>query len=616
MGGRPYAAADQGPADRREDRFRAPPDNIPATTHHAERPSPRDVEADRLSQPYMNGPGERRSRFDLPIPSPSDRMEVDVLPASRMVPTRGITGGMHADRMVAEPPRGPRAMAPRDGPGAGYSVSPNAPGVQPVPARYNARGPPAPEPVIPTPGRGRVRLGQPEGDRRWEPHDSVRRPSYSAPSPAGPLDPPPRRADAGMGVPRDFLGDRRDDRVPPPRISGTNNIPIGAKSSSYASDQSASNVTRSPVDRYRPANDQGDLPRRPPPAEPDSYDRRRLPLPEIPPSGLPRNDRAGRRLSLGHDGPLHARGSEPISDRPGNALPPRPRDDIPPRQSRFGPSGPSFSAPPDDQPRIWQTRDEAQSARAQDRPIDVRPPRDEVRPLREGDWDARAEPPPPRRWAAGDSYVPSPSAPESMESRTRAPEVRNRPLTPPPVDAVRRSDEPLVEHPVVGKLHPERARWLSVQAPTPPGDADRSSKGNRTRRSGRSPGRGYGERMQSGDSGRDLPPRSADDTRLPPLRERSPIPLQNGHRPDIKRGGSLLDRLSLNDTAPTNDGGSSLRDRVGLAHESNEEVAIAQVADQMEVDAEGSGYTDDGQKGSSRGLGRRRGGKSRRFRRN
>lgn len=200
-------------------------------------------------------------------------------------------------------------------------------------------------------------------------------------------------------------------------------------------------------------------------------------------------------------------------------------------------------------------------------------------------------------------------------SRTRSPEVpfRPRPASPPPPPAndVRRYDGPLVEHPVAGKVHPERARLLSV--PTPD-DNKRSSEPARIRRPGRSPDRGYPDRTRPGDIDRDLPPRPIDDARLAPPRERSPPPTQNGHRPGAKRGGSLLERLTLDDSVPVHDGGASLRDRVGIPPHGSSEGGASAHADSMDVDLEGNG--EDGGKSGGRGPGRRRAGKPKRPRRN
>ncbi|KAI0777329.1 hypothetical protein BD413DRAFT_466953 [Trametes elegans] len=432
---------------------------------------------------------------------------------------------------------------------------------------------------------------------------------------------PPRRADDGPGPSRDLPdrpnargpGGGRDERLP--RISGTNNLPVGARKSGYTSDNSAPNHVRSPVDRFRPVDkDYESLPRRPPPGEPDSFDRRPLPPNDMPPPGALRDDRVGRRLSAGQEGPIPARAPEPLVDRPFNSLPPRPRDgnrdNGTSRQSRFGPPGTAPSAP-DLEPRIWQTRDEAQSARTHDtRTDDVRTPRGDVRLPRDGPaWEPRSEA--PRRWVPDDTY----SGPSSREPGPRAHSlerlVRNRPPSPPPPPTVRRYDEPLVEHPVVGKLHPERLRLLDGQVSSGPLDDPDRSRNVRHRRPGRSPERGFYDRGRPADIDRDLPPRPADDVRLPPPRDRSPPP-QNGHRPNMKRGGSLLERLTLD--SPMHDSGSSLRDRVDLnTHGSNDDVLSSEG---MDVDLDGNGLGDDGVKGGGRGAARRRGGKPRRFRRN
>ncbi|OJT08282.1 hypothetical protein TRAPUB_821 [Trametes pubescens] len=345
-GRRPYELLDAPPADRREDRFRAPLDDVPPGPRRAGRSPPRD-DIDRMRRPLPTGPGDRHSRFD-PLPSPADRMDVDGPPPPKTTPApRSTMGGMHADRMIAEPPRGPRAMAARDGPGGPYSSVPNAaPPPPPPPPAFNARPPMGP-PVDPSnfgAGRGR---GRPN-DRRWETNDQDRRPSFSGPpsrEASAPSPFTPRRVEP-MISPRDLPdrpgsraplpNDRRDDR-PPSRISGTNNVPIGARPSDHPSGSFAPNGVRSPVDRYRRADDVGDRLRRPPPGDIEPYDRRPPPPHDLPPSDPPRGDRPGRRLSVGQEGLNRARG-EPMIDRPLNALPPRPRDaprdDQLPRQVR------------------------------------------------------------------------------------------------------------------------------------------------------------------------------------------------------------------------------------------------------------------------------------------
>lgn len=89
--------------------------------------------------------------------------------------------------------------------------------------------------------------------------------------------------------------------------------------------------------------------------------------------------------------------------------------------------------------------------------------------------------------------------------------------------------------------------------------------------------------------------------------------MQNGHRPGAKRGGSLLDRLTLDDNPPVHDGGSSLRDRVGFPSQGSSEGGVSAHAESMEVDLEGD---DGGKAGGGRGMGRRRSGKPKRTRRN
>ncbi|KAI0634717.1 hypothetical protein C8Q77DRAFT_649012 [Trametes polyzona] len=302
-------------AVRREDRGRVPWEDAPIGSRRAGRSPPRDLDVDRSRRP-PTGPGERKSRFDS-LASPADTMDVDVPPPRVPPPApRSTVGGMHADRMLAEPPRGPRAMAPRDGPGGSYPPLPSshsAPQLAPI----NPRQPNAPliDTSVSVPGRGR---GRPM-DRRWETNESERRPSFSGPASRETSALPLRRVDEGSGILRDLpdrpagrpAGGHRDER--PPRISGTNNVPIGTRPSGYVSDTSASNAVRSPVDSYRRADDYGDLPRRPPPVEPEPYDRRRPPFapPDLPLPGPPRGDRGDRRPSLSQDGPLSLLSTDP-----------------------------------------------------------------------------------------------------------------------------------------------------------------------------------------------------------------------------------------------------------------------------------------------------------------
>ncbi|KAI0699191.1 hypothetical protein C8T65DRAFT_305514 [Cerioporus squamosus] len=180
----------------------------------------------------------------------------------------------------------------------------------------------------------------------------------------------------------------------------------------------------------------------------------------------------------------------------------------------------------------------------------------------------------------------------------------DRAFTPPPPD--RRNEEP---PPVAVKVHPDRARLLSVPAPPPP---DSAPKGARGRRPG--PDRGIPEARDFNERVRDPPPHP-DASRMGPPRDLSP---QNGFRPNMKRGGSLLERLNIHDSPP-HDNVSSLRDRVDVvAHAGAEALPARPEPMMMNVDSEGPlGPTgDDGSKGNGgRGLGRKRSGKPRRGRR-
>lgn len=158
------------------------------------------------------------------------------------------------------------------------------------------------------------------------------------------------------------------------------------------------------------------------------------------------------------------------------------------------------------------------------------------------------------------------------------------------------------------KVHPDRARLLAVPTPS---SQDSMPSGFRGRRPGSE--RFYMGDRDSDDRVRDTqaPP---DDSRMGPPRDISP---QNGYRPNVKRGGSLLERLNIHDSPP-HEGASSLRERVEVVHASVEGDPVDRA--EMHVDSEGlSGPVgDDASRGSGggRGTGKRRTGKPRRGRRN
>lgn len=180
----------------------------------------------------------------------------------------------------------------------------------------------------------------------------------------------------------------------------------------------------------------------------------------------------------------------------------------------------------------------------------------------------------------------------------------DRAITPPPA---RREEEPSA----AVKVHPDRARLLSVPTPS---QNDSAPKGARGRRGPPGPDRGYPESRDLGERVRDPPPHP-DVSRMGPPRDVSP---QNGFRPNIKRGGSLLERLNIHDSPP-HEGAASLRDRVDVAPPAGAQALPPRPEPMMmNVDSEGpSGLAgDDGSKGNgSRGGGRKRSGKPRRGRR-
>ncbi|KAI0824904.1 hypothetical protein BC628DRAFT_1321328 [Trametes gibbosa] len=502
-------------------------------------------------------------------------------------------------------------MAPREGPGGPYPLAPPSTSGHATYAAYDARTPTGPLVEAPThlPGRGH---GRP-AERTWDTRDADRRQSFSGSALIDTSASSQRHPDDLSSKPRDLSirpfgrapvgSDRRDDRVPP-RVANINNVPIAARPAGYASDHPAPIAVRSPVEPFRRADDFRENSRRPGLADSESFDRRRQPpiILDVPSSEIPRTDRAGQRPSVSQDEPPRLRGVESMVNRPSNALPPRPRDGprdgAALRQSRFGPP------PADLEPRIWQTRDEAQSSRVQDAGHhDDRVPRDLPRSRDGNPWDTIQDHP-SRRWPDKDVFPLGSGARDTANSRARSPEasLRGRPDMHLPRNDMRRYDGPPTEPPVVMKVHPERARFLAAQSSD---DADRSFKFVPPRRQGRSPDRAYPERQD--DLGRDLPPRPVDDARLHPPRERSPPPAFNGHRPIAKRGGSLLERLTLDDGAPLRDSGVSLRDRVD-PHESSEGTSAH--VDLMDIDPDGNGNFDDNGKGG-RGMGRRRGTKPR-----
>ena len=149
----------------------------------------------------------------------------------------------------------------------------------------------------------------------------------------------------------------------------------------------------------------------------------------------------------------------------------------------------------------------------------------------------------------------------------------------------------LPERPAVGKMHPDRAHLFD------PNEKPSTSKPVRIRRPPKSPERGYAQRIPEDNRVRNLPLKP-DDGRvsgglgpsmsLPP-RERSPPPPPvaqnaNGHRPNVKRGTSLLERLNIHDQEEM---ASSLRDRVEVAEGSSSRSDSTMM---MDVD---SGFGDD-----------------------
>ncbi|KAI0747162.1 hypothetical protein C8Q80DRAFT_825116 [Daedaleopsis nitida] len=416
-------------------------------------------------------------------------------------------------------------------------------------------------------------------------------------------------------------------------MSGTNNVPIGGRYDNPTSFETpAAPPPPPPPPPSFQSNDNGYDSRRQyggdRGVEPsDSYGSRSMRFP--PPSETStldrqRNDRAGRRPSVTTSDSMRGRGApEPIDDRISPSTS---------RQSRFGPQSahtPNASAESED--RVWFTREQTQAARGpmmrgdEDRgPRDVRdadlsrridlPVRRDELPPRRDEHAARQRSSPPRgnfkdRWGSNqgdESYG-------RLSSSASAPAMNfprhDRPRTP-PLPGDRRQEELA---PV--KVHPDRVRLLSAPTPVPP---DVSERGGRPARDNRRPPER--PREYEGGRGRDLPrdlPPKPQDARMGPPRDRSP-PSQNGYRPGLKRGGSLLDRLTLHDTPPP-EGVSSLRDRVDIVPQvSIESVDSLRSESMMDMDNDDSLGGDDGSRGSGggRGMGKRRHAKPRRGRRN
>ncbi|RDX46195.1 hypothetical protein OH76DRAFT_902249 [Lentinus brumalis] len=219
-----------------------------------------------------------------------DAMDVDDPPPARGPPmsrtesaSRNSMGGMYSDRMSAsvsapqEAPRAPRAMVPRDG--SSYSTLPSSSSSYPamsssstsysampsssssLPNVYSTRPqePSAYGVAGPSSSHGRQQPPLSPVDRRWgEGSSADRRTSYSGPNPMEPPMAPPKQVvrdlpdrpmgrapipevrnefgpgscsvtheplqPRGRGRPTGDIGSR-----PPPRISGTNNVPIGPR---------------------------------------------------------------------------------------------------------------------------------------------------------------------------------------------------------------------------------------------------------------------------------------------------------------------------------------------------------------------------------------------------
>ena len=123
------------------------------------------------------------------------------------------------------------------------------------------------------------------------------------------------------------------------------------------------------------------------------------------------------------------------------------------------------------------------------------------------------------------------------------PEMSNPPrsITPPPTDSL-----PFAERPTL-KIHPDRVAQVSAgPSQTEPDQVPSSSSRGPPPRSPVDQDMGAGIRHAL--------PRRPDDSLMPPPMERSPRASQNGHRPGgPKRGGSLLERLTLDEPGPGGD---------------------------------------------------------------
>ncbi|TBU52068.1 hypothetical protein BD310DRAFT_262193 [Dichomitus squalens] len=318
-----------------------------------------------------------------------------------------------------------------------------------------------------------------------------------------------------------------------------------------------------------------------------------------PTSERSRSDRAGRRPSVIPNESMR----RPVNDSPVNERGPS-------RQSRFGP--PSTPVEPD-APRIWQTRDEAlQMPRSNEDSI-LREPRDIADRLMRDDRSAWRSFSPsrdglPRKRAdhleeqSGRSFAPPQPPSHPLPD---VPPRQDRATTPPLATDRRDQESVLVDIPAVGKVHPDRARLLDGP------EKEKTSKPVRIRRPAKSPDRGFQDRPPSVEDGRygNLPAKPNDGrlgmNMLPP-RDRSPPPAvaQNGYRPAIKRGTSLLERL--NDPPPHDV--ASLRERVDISAADGGGPSIQH----QTMDFDGDGARGGGDDASSRGPGGSGGGPGRR----
>ncbi|KAH8101898.1 hypothetical protein BXZ70DRAFT_84256 [Cristinia sonorae] len=482
-----------------------------------------------IAQPSStNSVPHERDAMDMDRPMPPRQPRGDDLPrVPNMYPNR-VQG---AEAPPSGTPRAPKAMSSRYPDATSSQHSEARPPVQSPSAPPNSRSgravPPhllqgrdEPRRVETLPSRSNVN-NVPDGlSRRSDGH--------------GPDHPTSRRDPLTLVIRPPF---RHVDVPPPPRtkLSGSNSTPVGVRRPvpNGLPLPEAPRHSRSPVETYRPLPDEGhnyyeraagkypdEQPHRPSPRESPDSQYRALPAIE-------------RRQSFPSSAPPPPM-DPPRRDRPSESKS---------RQTRFGPPEQAKGAV-SEQARVWLTREESERMAAAQQSSTSRDPSlssrhesmdvDEPLPRRFDD-PARTDlgPLTPLPHSDSDRYERRPS----LEGRLSSHQIPNDQLPrgrgrdgyyeDDPRD--RRGDR---DDQVPLKVHPERARLLDLPPQRAP-DVSRSSRESN-----------HGRRPRDGDD--DLP------------RGYSNGVEDYSDRPGMKRGGSLLDRLSL-DTTPASSSHTTLR---------------------------------------------------------